>query len=220
MGVVNSRNCLKNERTSSTYARKVGVHYRTAWRWFKAGKIKGYQMDTGTIIITEDEVPERAQKVAIYTRVSASENRPNLDTQGERLLAYCAAKGYQVHKMVKEVGSGVNDNRQKLLKLLSTPVITVIVVEHKDRLTRFGFRSIETLLEQQGRRVEVVNLAGNGRENLLDDLVAIIYSFCRPIVYGQRRAKRKTEQIVKELEASDDNEEGHHAPQTGQCQSA
>jgi putative resolvase len=203
----------------SDYARKVGVHYRTAWRWFKAGKIKGYQMDTGTIIITEDEVPERAQKVAIYTRVSASENRPNLNTQAERLLAYCAAKGYQVHKIVKEVGSGVNGNRQKLLKLLSDPVITVIVVAHKDRLTRFGFRYIETLLEQQGRRVEVVNLAGNGREDLLDDLVAIIYSFCARL-YGQPRAKRKAEQIVKEQEASDDNEEGHHASQTGQCQSA
>ena len=82
----------------NAYARKVGVHYRTAWRWFKAGKIKGYQMDTGTIIITEDDVPKRSQKVAIYTRVSAAENRPNLETQTERLLAYCSAKGYQVHK--------------------------------------------------------------------------------------------------------------------------
>ena len=76
----------------SAYARKVGVHYRTAWRWFKAGKISGYQMDTGTIIITEDDVPERTQKVAIYTRVSAAENRPNLDTQAERLSSYCSQR--------------------------------------------------------------------------------------------------------------------------------
>lgn len=143
-------------------------------------------MDTGTIIITEDDAPQRPQSVAIYTRVSAAENRPNLDTPADRLLAYCAAKGYQVHKVVKEVGSGVNDNRRKLLKLLADPTITVIVVEHQDRLTRCGFRYIETLLEQQGRRVEVINLAdnvrltlpGNGRADLLDDLVAIIYSFC------------------------------------------
>jgi predicted site-specific integrase-resolvase len=58
----------------SAYARKVGVHYRTAWRWFRASKIKGYQIDTGTIIITEDDVPGRSRKVAIYTRVSATEN--------------------------------------------------------------------------------------------------------------------------------------------------
>ena len=188
----------------NAYARKVGVHYRTAWRWFRAGKIKGYQMDTGTIIITEEDVPERSQKVAIYTRVSAAENRPNLDTQTERLSAYCSAKGYQVHKIVKAVGSGINDNRQKLLKLLANPTMTVIVVEHKDRLTRFGFRYIETLLEQQGRRVEVVNLADDGKEDLLEDLVSIIYSFCARL-YGLRRAKRKTERIVKQL-GTNDNE--------------
>ena len=49
----------------SDYAKKVGVSHRAAWRWFKTGKIAGYQMDTGTIIITLDE-PEKVQKVAIY----------------------------------------------------------------------------------------------------------------------------------------------------------
>ena len=191
----------------SDYARKVGVSYRTAWRWFKAGQIKGYQMETGTIIITEDDEPERPRKVAIYTRVSATENRPNLDAQAERLLTYCAAKGYQVHKVIKEVGSGINDNRHKLLKLLADPTITVIVVEDKDRLTRFGFRYIETLLEQQNRRVEVVNLADDRKEDLVEDLVSIIYSFCARL-YGLRRAKRKTERIVKELEVNNGNATG------------
>jgi putative resolvase len=190
----------------SDYARKVGVHDRTAWRWFKAGKIKGYQMDTGTIVITEDDQEPFPPKVAIYTRVSAAENCPNLETQAERLLAYGSAKGYQVPKIVKEVGSGINDNRQKLLKLLADPTLTVIVVEHKDRLTRFGFRYIETLLEQQGRRVEIVNLADDGREDLMEDLVSIIYSFCARL-YGLRRVKRKTERVVKELQANGSGQE-------------
>ena len=186
----------------SDYAKKVGVSYRTAYRWFKANKIRGYQMDTGTIVITEEDEQRLAQKVAIYTRVSSAENRPNLSTQAERLVAYCAAKGWQVHQVVKEVGSGVNDNRQKFLKLLADPTITIIVVEHKDRATRFGFRYLETLLELQGRRIEVVNLADNGQEDLLQDLVAIIYSFCVRL-YGQRRAKRKTEKITQALESND-----------------
>jgi predicted site-specific integrase-resolvase len=92
--------------------------------------------------------------VAIYARVSAAENRPNLDSQAERLVAYCAARGYQVSQVVKEIGSGVNDSRPKLLKLLSDPRVGVMVVEHKDRLTRFGFRYIEALLAVNGRRVD------------------------------------------------------------------
>ena len=77
--------------------------------------------------------------------------------------------------VIKEVGSGVNDGRNKLLKLLADTSITVIVVEHKDRLTRFGFNYISTLLESQGRRIEVVNLADNGTLDLLDDFVVVQY---------------------------------------------
>jgi predicted site-specific integrase-resolvase len=113
-------------------------------------------------------------------------------------VAYCAAKGCQVFQGVKEIGSGVNDSRPQFLKLLADPTVRVIVVEQKDRATRFGFRSLETVLEQHGRRMEVVNLADNGREDLVADLVAIVSSFCARL-YGQRRAKRTTETIVKEL---------------------
>jgi len=113
-------------------------------------------------------------------------------------------RGYQVVKLVKEVGSGsgVNDSRPKLLSLLRDPMITRLVVEHKDRLTRFGFRYIETLLEIQGRTIEVVNPAENNREDLLHDLASIVYWICARL-YGQRRAKRKAERLVEQLAAKD-----------------
>lgn len=186
------------------YAHKMGISYRTAWRWYKAGKIAGKQMDTGTILVLED-LPEKpaGTKVAIYARVSSAENKSNLESQAERLVGYCAAKGYQVSKVVKEIGSGINDSRPKFLALLADQGIGIIVVEHKDRATRFGCRYIETLLSTQGRSLEIVNLAENSTEDLLADLTAIIYSFCARL-YGQRRAKRKTEKIVQELEAEQD----------------
>jgi predicted site-specific integrase-resolvase len=190
----------------SDYAKKAGVHYHTAWRWFKSGQIKGYQMETGTIIITEADEPKPPDKVAIYTRVSSHEMRENLNRQAERLSDYCAAKGWQVHKVIKEIGSGVNDNRKQFLKLLADPSFTIIVVEHKDRATRFGFNYLDTLLSLQGRRIEVVNLADNGTDDLLHDLVAIIYSFCARL-YGQRRAKGKTEKITAELTKDEESDE-------------
>jgi predicted site-specific integrase-resolvase len=186
----------------SEYARKVGVSYKTAWLWYKAGKLKGYQMDTGTIIIDTDEKAHPIEKVVVYARVSLSENRDNLTAQAERLVGYCMAKGYQVQQVVKEVGSGVNDSRPKFLALLADTSVTRIVVEHKDRATRFGFRYLETLLAQQQRVIEVANLAEDGQEDLLSDLVAIVSSFCARL-YGARRAKRKTERITAELQAND-----------------
>jgi putative resolvase len=192
----------------SDYAKEKGVSYKTAWRWYSSGQIKGRRYGR-TIIVDEEIETQRVptQKVAVYARVSSTENKSNLESQTERLSAYCAAKGYQVTKVVKEIGSGVNDSRPKLLALLADQSIHLIVVEHKDRLTRFGFRYIETLLKGQGREIEVVNLAENGTEDLLADLVSIIYSFCARL-YGQRRAKRKTEKIVAELEKGEDDATG------------
>jgi putative resolvase len=189
----------------SDYAKQMGVRYETAWRWYRDGKIQGRRIGPHTIIITEgQEEPQSAasQQVAIYARVSSAENKSNLDSQAERLVAYCAARGYQVAKVVTEVGSGINDARPKLLALLADQGIGVIVVEHKDRLARFGYRYLDTLLKNQGRAIEVVNQAENGTEDLLADLAAIVYSFCARL-YGQRRAKRKTEMIVRELEAKE-----------------
>ncbi len=141
----------KEDMKLSAYARKIGVTYKTASRWYKAGKLRGYQMDTGTIIV--DDSAHRPERVAIYARVSSSENHSNLDTQVERLSQYATAKGYHIDRVVKEVGSGVNDGRKQFLALLADEQVTRIVVEHQDRATRFGFRYIETFLQQQGRIV-------------------------------------------------------------------
>ena len=186
----------------SVYAEKVGISYRTAWEWFKDGKIKNaYKTESGSIIIKEDE-PDRDDYVIIYARVSSSENKNNLDTQAERLVGYATAKGYQTKEVVKEIGSGVNDNRQKLQKILREGKATKIVVEHKDRLTRFGFNYLSTLLEKQGCHIEIVNEAGNDKDDLMQDLVSIITSMCARY-YGLRRSKRKTEKIIQELKAND-----------------
>jgi predicted site-specific integrase-resolvase len=132
----------------SQFAKQQGISYRTALRWFRAGTIKGYQAPTGTIIVTESEtVPARPEKVWIYARVSSAEHRENLERQTARLADYCAAQGYQVAQVVKEIASGVNDSRPKLLALLNDTHVTRIVVEHRDQLTRFGFRYLEALLQ-------------------------------------------------------------------------
>ena len=182
----------------SDYAKRQGISYRTAWRWYKAGLLNAEQMPTGTIIVRDDTVTPVQERTIIYARVSAAENKSNLDSQAERASQSCIARGYQIGGIIKEIGSGVNDQRPRLIKLLNDSTARRIVVEHKDRLTRFGFNYIETLLKQQGRSIEVINTVADGKEDLLQDLIAIITSFCARL-YGQRRSKRKTEKIIAEL---------------------
>lgn len=185
----------------STYAKKLGVTYRTAWNHWKKGIISGVQLDSGTIIIEETNTKNN-NLVCIYARVSSSENKNNLDSQSERLTQYATSKGYQIVKIVKEIGSGVNDNRKMLNKLLSDYSYKILLIEHKDRLTRFGFNYLDILFKETGRKIEIVNMVENGKEDLMQDFVSIITSFCSRI-YGLRRTRRKTEQLIKKLQNED-----------------
>lgn len=101
-------------------------------------------------------------------------------------------------KVVKECGSGINDQRPKFLALLADPNITRLVVEHKDRASRFGVAYIQTLFTLQDRELIVVNAADTAQDDLLGDFVAIITSFAARL-YGRGRAKRKTEQVLAVL---------------------
>jgi putative resolvase len=195
----------------SSYAKKLGIHYNTAYRMFKRGQIAGYQLPTGTVIIEEPiekavVEPEDGHLVAVYARVSSSENKKNLDTQAERLITWCNAQGWSVGKVVKEVGSGINDQRPKFLALLANPAIGRIVVEHKDRASRFGVAYIQTLLAMQKRELVVVNTADTAQDDLMGDFVAIITSFAARL-YGRRRAKRKTEQVLAALQRNGNRHE-------------
>ena len=183
----------------STYAKQLGISYSTAWRMWKRGEIAGYQLVSGTVIVNQPEQESPVtRKVAIYARVSNSEHKKNLDTQAERLVAWCRMQGWSGVQVVKECGSGVNDQRPRFLALLADPSITHIVVEHKDRASRFGVAYIQTLLAVQRRELVVVNSAQTAEEDLMSDLVSIITSFVARL-YGRRRAKRKTEQVLATL---------------------
>ncbi len=103
------------------------------------------------------------------------------------------------------MGSGLNDNRKKLNQLLSDRTFNVLVVEHKERLTRFGAKYIEILLSETDRRLEVVNGVPDDQEDLMIDFASVITSFCARL-YGIRRARRQTEKLRRELQSNGDNE--------------
>jgi putative resolvase len=104
----------------SAYARQMGVTYKTAYRWWKAGRLDAYQLDTGTVLV-RDPLPKSATGVALYARVSAVDQKNDLERQMERLKDYAAAQGYHVTRMVCEIGAGRNSRRPKFLKLLDFP---------------------------------------------------------------------------------------------------
>jgi predicted site-specific integrase-resolvase len=175
----------------SEYAKQVGVTYKTAYQWWKAGQLDAYQLPTGAIIVLEPK--PAATGAALYSRVLSAEQKDAVTRQMRRLRDYAAARGYQMVAEVTEIASGLNDERPKLTKLLTDARAGVVVVEHRERLTRFGYSDIATLLEHEGRRVEVV-FPTESDDDLVDDFVAVITSLAARL-YSRRTAKRRAAQI-------------------------
>ena len=185
----------------SQFAKLKGVHYRTAFNWFHAGKIPGaYQMDTGTIIVPNEPINQPTsdpKRVVIYGRVSNYSRKEELNYQIKRIEDYAIAKGYSIDKVYKEVASGMNDKRKILWSMLdSNP--TLIIIENKARLTRFGFEYLEKLLLKQNCKIEVIHKDSTDEADLIKDLVSIITSFCCRL-YGLRRGRNKAKEIEEQL---------------------
>ena len=183
----------------SNWAKKTGISYLTAWRWWKTGKlpVKVYQTPSGTLIVEEElSSAKNAEKIYIYARVSSYDQKDDLERQIQRCIDYCASKGWQVESVIKEIASGLNDHRPKLRQLLKSKP-SKIVIEHKERLTRFGFEYFETLLPMLGCEIHIINKSESKYE-LTEDLIAIVTSFCARL-YGSRSHKQK--KIVEEISA-------------------
>ena len=175
-----------------------GVSVRTLWRRINDGSLLVERSSTGRVFVNLEEEQTSLLNVCIYARVSSSENKDNLERQKERLVSYCNAKGYKVSKIITEIGSGLNDERKKLESILMDKSINLIVVEHKDRLARFGLNYIQKLLELDNRKIEIINPQTNDEDDLMQDFVSIITSFTARL-YGRRRSKRITEKVIKEV---------------------
>lgn len=185
----------------SIWAKRQGISYRTAWRWFKEGKLPviAEQTQTGTILIKEEDVPSNA--VAIYARVSSADQKKDLDQQIARLVLYANKNGLVVAHAITEIGSGLNGHRPKLMKLLANSNIKIILVEHRDRLMRFGIEYVESALAAQNRKLIVANQS-ELKDDLVQDMIEVLTSFCARL-YGRRSAKNKAKKALETIQNED-----------------
>jgi putative resolvase len=184
----------------SEYAKLHNVTYRTAWEWFRTGKIKNAVKDEHNNIIINEISNINYNDVAIYCRVSSNKQKNDLERQCERVKNYAINNGFDIKEIVKEVGSGVNDNRKKLIYLLKKKSWNTLIVEHSDRLTRFGFNYLKILLELNNKKIIVINQCEDEKTDLMQDMISILYSFSARM-YGKRKSSRKkAEDVLKKLQ--------------------
>jgi putative resolvase len=190
----------------SVWAKENGVSYRAALNWFHAGTlpVPARQLPTGTILV-DPPVRETGVTVA-YCRVCAHDQTADLERQAGRVLTMCSERGVRIDRTVTEIGSGRGGRRTELRTLLGDPKVATIVVEHRDRLARFGVEYLEAALAAHGRTVVVLDDA-EPPDDLARDLTEVLTCMCARL-YGRRSASRRAAAAVVAIRNEPDDAPG------------
>ena len=138
----------------------------------------------------------------MYARVSSGDQKNDLDRQLARLSEFAAKQELKVMDVIKEVGSGLNGHRRAMLRILRNPHVTTIVVEHRDRLMRFGIEYVEAALAAQGRKLMAIEQE-EMKDDIVRDLHEVIVLLCARL-YGKRSAKNRAKRAVAAATGSSD----------------
>lgn len=191
------------------WAEAEGLNIQTVWKWCRENTmpVPYEKTPTGTYLIHdpkyENALPQIEDRVVCYARVSSSDQRKDLERQADGLHAFAIAMGIPAPEIVKEVGSGMNENRRKLNKILSDLSVTTIIVEHRDRLARMNANLIESALNAAGRRLIVVDKSELD-DDLVRDMTGVLTFFCARL-YGRRGAKQRAQRkLLEEMQHEQD----------------
>ena len=187
----------------------LGVSGETLRNWDREGKLTPVKTAGGHRRYKESDinalcgnVPKEEDKnlpvVATYGRVSSHDQKQkgDLDRQCQRLSEYCAKKKYKVDYILKDVGSGLSDSRHGLNKLFDLVIerkINRVIIENKDRLTRYQFNVIVKFFNSYSVEIETIdNKDCTDEEELTNDIMMLMAVFSGKL-YGRRSAKRRKE---------------------------
>jgi predicted site-specific integrase-resolvase len=176
------------------WAKRCGISYRTAWRWFRDNKLPedvvAEQMPTGTILIRDERIsrnPEQAEEAVIYARINPRQDQSDMHEQVESCRSFCVARGWVITKIVREVAPAVGPQRIKLARLIEqrTPRL---VIASPSVLSRFDFRFYDALWQNMDYELIVVDRSDEfaGRGGALEDLTDAINIICHRH-YGPKR---------------------------------
>ena len=178
----------------------LGISRVTLCRYVKLGKIRVVELPNGYYSYNKEDVYKLKgldvkRKKVIYTRVSTSKQKKDLENQIEVITAYANKNGYGIDAVYSDIASGMNLDRKGFSNLLTAVMnddIDEVFISYKDRLARLDFDLVSRLFNQYGTRITVINSNENksAEEELFEDLMSVIRSLSMKAHSKRRLAKK------------------------------
>lgn len=184
------------------------VSHTTLRRLSNSGKITSFRTDGGHRRYRKDDLDQYLgirktsadRKIIIgYCRVSTSGQIKDLERQEEVIQYFCEKQG-QPFMILKDIGSGINYKRKNFLKMIEMIChyqVSIVVVNYKDRLMRFGYEILQKICELHNVEIVVLNQSDEitDEEEMVEDVLSIITVFSSRL-YGKR--SHKNQKIINE----------------------
>jgi len=186
---------------------------QTLYNWRKTGKIKFKKINSKTILYDIEDLKELNENQnslnIIYARVSNSKQKEDLNRQVKVLSDYCVSTGNICHKIITDIASGMNENRdglKELLSLLLESKINKVFISYKDRLTRFGFGYFEYLFSKYNSEIVILNNTKEEdfQDELTNDLISIIHHFSMKMYSNRRKVLKQFTKALQKEEVLED----------------
>jgi len=189
---------MEKHYTMKEASKILGVTVKTLQRWDKQGIIKCIRTAGGKRRVPESEIRRilgltENRKIIGYARVSSHTQKDDLERQMEMIKKYARDMGLEI-EILKDIGSGLNENRKgfrKLIEMVKNKEVSKVIIAYPDRLTRFGFKTLEFFFNSYGTEIVILNKdEKTPQEELVEDLITIISHFAGRL-YGMRSHKYK-----------------------------
>lgn len=186
----------KEQYTIGEVAAFLNINVKTIQRWDREGIFKCERTHTNRRVINRDNLIEvlnnrgmlfndinNSKVDLIYARVSSHEQKAKGDLDRQVSFLVQSVQDLKNPTILAEVGSGLNNKREKLHQLLDMVLhgkVDRIFVTYRDRLTRFGFYYLEKVCSYHNVKIIVVKDASEEesvQEELAKDMLALIASF-------------------------------------------
>lgn len=215
ISIMNNDSKNKSFVTIRVAEKITGIGQKTLRKYADQNEIECYRTPsgqrmfsiTGLQVLTTNNsndttIPEVLKENFLYARVSSRKQMDDLGRQIEYLKHY--EPEYINFTTLEDIGSGINFKRKGLQTLLDKCLhgtIGTVVVAHRDRLSRFGFDLIKTIIEKAGGNIVVIDdtKSKSSEQELAEDLMSIVHIYsCR-----QMGKRSYTAQRIKDIENID-----------------
>lgn len=186
------------------------ISYMTLKRWKDEGKIQYKKLSEKKILYDIDSIfkninEQNNRKNVIYARVSTSSQKSNLDRQIELIKSYMLSNGIKVDEIYSEIASGLNEDRQELIRLIQNikeNKISNIYISFKDRLTRFGFNYFKNIFAMYNTNIIVLDeqeeTNKDFQQELVEDLISIVHHYSTKLYSNRRKKMKEIENLLSD----------------------